>query len=108
MSRPIITRTTIDDLLGQGRTELVLEPGAIVTALAREYAQDRGLRLVESAQPVAAAPSPDQIRSAVVARLGHEPDNLTQTIDRVLNLDPPTTLAEPDEARPIGGLGSKS
>lgn len=91
MSRPIITRTTIDDLLGQGRTELVLEPGAIVTALAREYAQDRGLRLVDSGRPLAAAagqpaatPSPEQIRSAVVARLGHEPDNLVQLIDRVL------------------------
>ena len=96
MSRPIITRTTIDDLLGQGRTELVLEPGTIVTALAREYAQDRGLRLVDSGRTVASTsgpesasgpaqePSPEQVRSAVVARRPHEPDNLGKLIDRVL------------------------
>lgn len=85
MSHPIITRTTIDDLLGQGRTELVLEPGTIVTALAREYAHDRGLRLVESGQPQAVGfVTPEQVRRAVVAKLGHEPADLTRLIDRVL------------------------
>lgn len=106
MSRTVITRTMVDELLAGGTTELHLEPGAIVTALAAEHAQDRGLRLIP-ARPTGTAPTPappapvrapeqtlpapqppgaghDAVRRAVVAALGHEPGGLDAIIDRVI------------------------
>lgn len=46
MSRRILTTATVDELLAAGATELRLGPGDIVTALAREYARDKGVRLI--------------------------------------------------------------
>ncbi len=46
MSRRILTTATVDELLASGQTALQLEANDIVTALAREYAQQRGLRLI--------------------------------------------------------------
>ncbi len=93
MSRQVITVSTIDKLVGEGNKELQLEPGAIVTALAAEYARERGFRLIP-AQACAAPPtSPGQtetkptrsaIKYAVVAALGEEPPKLDAILDRVL------------------------
>lgn len=88
MSREVITRASVEDLLAAGRSEVVLGPGAIVTALAREYAQERGLRLLSSpAADAADSPPPnrEEIRRAVVAALGSEPAGLLAAIDRVLH-----------------------
>lgn len=61
MSRRVITATTINELLAQGTTCLQLEPGDIITALAAEDAQRKGLRVIPAkaaarAQPTGAAP----------------------------------------------------
>ena len=98
MSRRILTKTSIDELLGAGRTELQLQAGDIVTDLAREHAQQRGLRLIPAAgglragspAPVAAEPmeSPEEtaaeVKRAVIAALGHEPADLDAIIARVV------------------------
>ncbi len=51
MSRRILTTATVDELLAAGATELRLGPGDIVTALAREYARDKGVRLIPADAP---------------------------------------------------------
>ena len=100
MPRRILTKDTIDELLATGVTEVRLEQGDIVTALAKEYALERGLRLVPggTAAPVAtqpgAAPEPAPsvapipmgaaVRKAVVAALGYEPEGLDAAIAKAL------------------------
>ncbi|HMS38197.1 MAG TPA: hypothetical protein PKA93_13595 [Arachnia sp.] len=87
MSRRILTTATVDELLAAGTTELRLGPGDIVTALAREYARDKGVRLIPGDAPVAAAGEPStatRIRTAVVNALGYEPDDLDAVIARAL------------------------
>lgn len=87
MSRRILTTATVDELLAAGTTELRLGPGDIVTALAREYARDKGVRLIPGDTPVAAAGEPStatRIRTAVVNALGYEPDDLDAVIARAL------------------------
>lgn len=100
MARRVLTKESIDQLLASGTTEVRLAPGDIVTALAKEYALDHGLRLVPA--PVAAAPSAHspaaqppaqssgsagvgaEVRKAVVAALGYEPDGLDSAINKAL------------------------
>ena len=99
MPRRILTKTDIDELLDSGATELRLAPGDIVTALAREYAQERGLTLAQdkdapaAAKPAAQAASKPEadapttgaaVRKAVVAALGYEPDGLDAAISKAL------------------------
>lgn len=97
MPRRILTKTDIDALLDSGATELRLGPGDIVTALAKEYAQERGLALAKSDEPVAPAAAPSAssatasgaatgaaVRKAVVAALGYEPDGLDAAISKAL------------------------
>ena len=94
MSRRVITATTINELLAQGTTCLQLEPGDIVTALAAEDAQRKGLRVIPAkaaarAQPTGAAPSDAdnehaEVRKAVIAALGHTPEGLDQIISKVM------------------------
>lgn len=106
MPRRILTKETIDQLLAEGESEFIVAPNDIVTDLAREYAQERGLRLGSSSEsasrtqsatrseavvdPAACVPvpSPDhqQIQGAttdmaaihklVVSALGYEPDGI--------------------------------
>lgn len=96
MARRVLTVTTINELLSQGCTELRLDPGDIVTALAKEHAQQRGLRLVPATPgavtAAAAAPgsAPKQadratVRKAVIAALGSEPDGLDAIIARIMS-----------------------
>lgn len=99
MARRVLTRVDIDQLLAAGTTQVLLAPGDIVTALAREHAQQRGLRLVPAspgatasgptgAAPAASGPTPEvvaEIRRAVVAALGHEPAGLDAAIARALS-----------------------
>lgn len=93
MSRQVITVSTIDKLVGEGRSELQLAPGTIVTAYAAEYARDRGFRLIP-AQACAGNPNPpaakdvkptrSAVKYAVIAALGKEPPNLDAVLDRVM------------------------
>ncbi|MFV0428632.1 MAG: hypothetical protein ACK5KO_04305 [Arachnia sp.] len=113
MSRRILTQITVDELLAAGHTELQLDEGDIVTALAKEHAQQHGLRLVPAAGGRrgvgAAAPgqpesntspppasstveavderNPDAtvVRRAVIAALGSEPAGLDAIIARIMN-----------------------
>lgn len=101
MSRQVITQSQVEELLAKGVKEVVLEPNAIITAVAQEIAQDRGLRLVRqeaagavSGEPVnkqAAAQEPpvqeverEQVRKAVIANLGEAPEGLDAVLDRVM------------------------
>ncbi len=109
MSRQIITKDRVQELLDEGQEELRLEPHDIITAMAVEVAEKRGLRIVRSdapgrstpplaATPAAAptpaqkppapvhegAPTPDQVRKAVVSQLGAEPDGLDAVIAKVM------------------------
>lgn len=96
MGKRVVTKTTIDELLASGARQVVLDPGDIVTALAREYAQERGVRLVpagaaacaaadvSSAGASSTAEDAEAIRRALVAALGYEPDDLAGIIERAL------------------------
>lgn len=100
MPRRILTKDSIDELISQGATEVRLDKGDIVTALAKEYALEHGLRLVPAgsdapaaAQP-GAAPTPARekepiptavaVRKAVIGALGYEPDGLDSAISKAL------------------------
>ena len=48
MPRHVITQQDITQALADGRTELTLRPNSIVTALAAEVAQQKGIRLVRA------------------------------------------------------------
>ncbi|MDF1490084.1 hypothetical protein [Tessaracoccus caeni] len=95
MSRRVITKVTIDEALASGSKQCVVGERDIVTALAKEYAMERGVRLVSSgAAPEvragtgtgtgASAGDAEQVRAAVIAALGHEPAGLGAAIDKVL------------------------
>lgn len=68
MSRRVITKVTVDKMIADKQMELILEPSDIVTALAKEYAQQRGVRLVPAANAQAPGgqfkPQPQEIPSA--------------------------------------------
>lgn len=97
MGKRVVTRATIDEHLASGVLQIAVGEGDIVTALAREYAQERGVRLVPSGASVredagaagstAASPGAedvDAIRKALVAALGYEPADLGGIIERAL------------------------
>ncbi|MBK7821060.1 MAG: hypothetical protein IPJ61_08280 [Tessaracoccus sp.] len=90
MARRILTTATVDELLAAGTTELRLGPGDIVTALAREYALKKGVRLIPGDAPAPAAGTAEEpttavrIHTAVVKALGYEPDDLDAIIARAL------------------------
>ncbi|GAA4903907.1 hypothetical protein GCM10025789_23650 [Tessaracoccus lubricantis] len=99
MPRRVLTKDTIDQLLASGTSEIRLTAGDIVTALAKEYALERGLRLVpahDASPATSARPEPTvtqppdadgvgiAVREAVVAALGYEPDGLDSAISKAL------------------------
>lgn len=92
MTRRVLTKVDIEQLLAAGTTEVVLAPGDIVTAVAREHAQQRGLRLVPAAPAAsgttasgATADVVAEIRRAVIAAVGREPAGLDAAIARALS-----------------------
>lgn len=95
--RPVLTQDTVREAISSGIEELPLQPGTIVTALARELAQKHGLRLVagnetaqqprqEAGRDDRAAGRDDRaaVRAAVVAALGSSPEGLDEALDKVL------------------------
>ncbi|HHB89818.1 MAG TPA: hypothetical protein ENK60_00760 [Anaerolineae bacterium] len=81
-----LTEQDILNAAARGETTLVLGPGVRMTDLARETAQRLGVKLIPTA-PEAPAFEPDlhaQVRAAVIARLGREPEGLDAVIDGVL------------------------
>lgn len=95
MPKHVISQQDIALALAEGRTELTMQPDSIVTALAAEEAQQRGIRLVRvAAETREATPEPapadrrgfgrDEVRSAVIANYGGEPEGLDRVLDRVL------------------------
>ena len=94
MPRHVITQQDITQALADGRTELTLRPNSIVTALAAEVAQQKGIRLVRTCEETHEAFSAEtagqpefgrtDVRNAVIARYGGEPDGLDRVLDRVL------------------------
>ena len=85
-----VTEQDVLEAAGRGEQVLTLEPGARVTDLARETAQRLGVRLVHAdevavaSQPRQASDLHDHIRTAVIARLGMEPEGLDAIIAGVL------------------------
>ncbi len=98
-----ITARDVDELLAQGKKELLVDLDTVVTDVGRERALERGLRIVKSgdapegAAPAggssSAAPAPaagnkaelaEIIRKSVVAYLGRSPDNIDTVISKVL------------------------
>ena len=105
-----ITEQYILDVAASGETEIVLDEETRVTAQAKETAQNLGIRLLppgqkpslpqqpasssESLSPTSSPSMPStttetenihqQIRRAVIARLGQTPEGLDEIIARVL------------------------
>ena len=86
MSRRCITARDIDECLAAGVDVLELADDVIVTDLARERAAERGVRLARTDAALERAGSEvrQQVRAAVIARLGQAPEGLDAIIDRVL------------------------
>ena len=90
MSRRFFTQSTIAELISGGAGEVQLQPGDVVTDAAKDFALQRGFRIVPAggtAAATAAAPSGDlaaQVRQGVVAALGYTPDGLDAAIAGVL------------------------
>lgn len=101
MTRRFVTKTDIDDLADRGELLLRVEDRTTITDLAREHAQQRGVRIVRAsvgdagpqgdAVPTPASvaePGPEElrsaVRSAVLARLGQVPAGLDAAIDRAI------------------------
>jgi hypothetical protein len=98
--RRFITRKDIDAVADAGRDTLEIDDLVTVTDVAREHARSRSVRFVRVAAPPEAggnghrdddafgptrAAVREQIRRAVVDRVGSEPPELQRVIDRVLN-----------------------
>lgn len=88
--RPVLTQDTVREAITSGLQELPLQPGTIVTALARELAQKHAIRLVPTTD-VTQQPGRDTghddraaVRAGVVAALGHVPDGLDEALNKVL------------------------
>ena len=100
MPKQLITEQVVNQARAEGATELQVEPGAIITALAADVAQSQGLSLIRTSEAIASGPQPspalkhdavassetdrDLIRKAVIAHFGVEPDSLETILNRVL------------------------
>lgn len=88
MARQIVTQDQISRLLAAGADELRVDADAIITDVAAELAQERGLRILRGGEAAVprdtGGPLREKIRSAVVAALGTEPEQLDAVLDRVL------------------------
>ena len=82
MGKPIITANEVREARKDGRTELVLPPGAIITPQARDDARTFGIRLAREASrpaaaPYAAAPMPTPASPKPAVRGGRVPGQIT-------------------------------
>lgn len=82
--RTVVTQQTVADAVSRGLTELPVAPGTIVTALAREAAQEHAIRLVRTDDAAAPAEARSALREAVILRLGHAPEGLEAALAKVL------------------------
>ena len=92
MGRKVITKATVNEMLEAGQREYQLTDSDIVTALGKEHAQERGLRLIPAGSAPAATAAAQagaeataaEIRSRIVEALGYEPEGLDGAIRRGL------------------------
>ena len=98
MTRRFITKRDIDLVADAGRDTLEIDDLMTVTDVAREQARARSVQLVRVHTPVGGnghaaeddVPGPtrsavrEQIRRAVVEKVGSEPPDLQRIIDRML------------------------
>ncbi|MFN7036235.1 MAG: hypothetical protein ACK4SN_07705 [Bellilinea sp.] len=97
MAKKFLTARDIDFHADQGVTEIHVDDDLVVTDLGQERARERGVRLIrrpagekspphpECETPAPAADVVQQVRSAVIARLGGTPEGLDQIIQKILN-----------------------
>ena len=64
MPRPLISERAVLDAASAGKTELVVPPGALITALARDAAKAKGVRFVEE-EPAGSAPLPTKAETTL-------------------------------------------
>lgn len=97
MPKKFLTAKDIDFHADQGVTEIHVDDDLIVTDLGQERARERGVRLIRRPAGEKSPPHPEcestspsadvvqQVRSAVIARLGGTPEGLDQIIQKILN-----------------------
>ena len=96
MAKIFLTAREIDEHADCGVFEIEIDNNIVVTDIGQERARDRGVRLVrvqKASMPLDHPPCQakqqdqlkDQVRAAVIARLGGTPENLDAIITRVLN-----------------------
>lgn len=90
MPKRFITERDIAAYAAQGVKELVIEPDMVLTDMARERARAARICLLRSEEVTATASSVKpadthaQVRAAVIARLGSEPEGLDALIKAIL------------------------
>jgi len=97
MAKKFLTARDIDYHADQGVTEIHVGDDLVVTDLGQERARERGIRLIRLPAGEKTPPHPEckdekpnedvlqQVRSAVIARLGGTPEGLEQIIHKILN-----------------------
>jgi hypothetical protein len=87
--KKIYTSRDVDLLLAQGQKEIEVTNDVVVTDVARERAEKAGIKFVRikgiGGRYDAQSDLHEQVRKAVIARLGSAPDGLDAVIARVLN-----------------------
>lgn len=95
MGKIFLTARKIDEYANCGVFEIQIDNNIVVTDIGQERARDRGVRLVRvQSASMLVDPQPcraekqdqlkDQVRTAVIARLGGTPENLDAIITKVL------------------------
>lgn len=90
MSRQIITKERVLEILAEGQDQLRLEPHDIITAVAIEMAEQKGLRIIRSSEPdrspqpaaasPGAAPTPDKTPPTPAPTPARTPPTATQEV----------------------------
>lgn len=97
MAKKFLTAKDVDLHADKGVTEIHVDDDLVITDLGQERARERGLRLIRRPAGEKSPPHPackeetaqedvyQQVRSAVIARLGSAPEGLEQILRQVIN-----------------------
>jgi len=109
MAKLIITAQEVREARKEGRTEMVVPPGAIVTPQARDDARDCGIRLAETGRPVApcCAASPSAALPHAVAG-GNVPGRITLYAGQAFEETPGTAVVRPQDHPPAESCAPKN
>ncbi len=97
MAKKFLTAKDIDFHADQGVTEIHVDDDLVITDLGQERARERSVRLIRRPAGEKSPPHPaceknspqedvyQQVRAAVIARLGGAPEGLDQIVRQILN-----------------------